>query len=114
MSDCGLPETTNMGGGIRFVGRCGRPATDEFNGEKMCRFHADTARYQHREFERQMAMATRHSRQIGYGIPGAPGSGVYCSCGTFVAEGESHPFGVPHSQESATSAALLRRTETPE
>lgn len=80
---------------------CRRFPVDSVDGVAMCRVHAEEARYQAREFARMMATATRHSRQVGYGVPGTPGAGCRCLCGAFVLDTEDHPWGVPAVEEDS-------------
>ncbi|MES1975852.1 MAG: hypothetical protein V4472_25620 [Pseudomonadota bacterium] len=65
--------------------------------------HQDKKDYRHREFERQMTHATRHSGGVG-----VHGEGVWCSCGEFVKNGDLHPWRVPATVEDNLEE-LLRR-----
>jgi hypothetical protein len=87
---------TDLGGGLRQVSGCGRATTEEIDGERLCRLHADEHRYQRRQFEDMMARATRHAGQIAI-----HGEGRHCLCGAFVPDGDEHPWGVPEREEVA-------------
>lgn len=100
---CGAAETVPLGGGARMVRACPRPATDEVDGEQLCRMHADAKRYDKREFERLMTLATRHSRSVAI-----HNKGVWCSCGTFVPDGELHHWNVPSVVEDRLEDLLAK------
>lgn len=76
-----------------MVLRCNHPV--EKDG--LCRQHLQEQEYQHRQFEKMMANATRHWQSIG-----VHGKGVRCGgCDVMVLDGQEHPWNVPHAQEAS-------------
>lgn len=101
---CTMSATYGQPGSTRLITGCPNDGLEEIDGQYYCQQHADAHRYQMEQFRSAMVRSTRHFRQIGI-----HGKGVHCGCGTFVKEGDVHPWGVPTVVEKQINNLLERK-----